>query len=97
MLRSLRNREPTNTNSTINPCHTPSKNPAGFVGSLIALYGFAPGAQPATILKTTRATKRNATADLMAVPPLLTITQNAHQKSHGDIGLRECALKFASS
>src|SRR5271165_4190196 len=68
MLRSLLNSETTNTNGAINPCHSPSQNPATETfspGAPFILLG--PGTQPADIASnsTTRMSAANFMTNLL--------------------------------
>src|SRR5271167_3262275 len=68
MLRSLLNSEITNTNGAINPCHSPSQNPATETFSPGAPFiWLGPGTQPANIASNSKTTMSAAT--FMVDPP----------------------------
>src|SRR5208282_2407805 len=89
MLRSLLNSEITNTNGAINPCHSPSQNPAmeAFAPG-VAFTRLGPGAQPANIASNSKT--RISAANFITGPPTSCCVPRGTSHGQTRLSLRDC-------
>src|SRR5208337_3778238 len=89
MLRSLLNSEVTNTNGAINPCHSPSQNPAtGAFAPGAPFIMLGPGTQPANIASNNKT--RMSAANFMIGSPTSCCVRRGASHSQARLSLRNC-------